>query len=115
MRVGAGGLPGGDDRVLEGGLDELFDFIRVERLDDLGDPRLVLVLLAHDENVGVRALGAFESNGITRRNESGGFGVVTVDRRDVEVAIVDAATLAPWPEPATAYTDVQTSGSGTWR
>jgi pyruvate dehydrogenase E1 component alpha subunit len=30
-------------------------------------------------------------------------------------AAVDAAALAPWPEPAVAYTDVQTSGSGTWR
>ena len=28
---------------------------------------------------------------------------------------VDAAARAPWPEPAAAYTDVQTSGSDRWR
>ena len=35
-------------------------------------------------------------------------------RAEIERA-VDAAARAPWPEPAAAYTDVQTSGSDRWR
>jgi pyruvate dehydrogenase E1 component alpha subunit len=49
-----------------------------------------------------------------------GVAAATIDALDAAAhaeitAAVDAATLAPWPEPAAAYTDVQTSGSGTWR
>ena len=34
------------------------------------------------------------------------------DEVDTALAIADAA---PWPEPATAFTDVQTVGEGQWR
>jgi TPP-dependent pyruvate/acetoin dehydrogenase alpha subunit len=35
-------------------------------------------------------------------------------RREVEQAVA-AADAAPWPEAGAAYTDVQTTGAGTWR
>lgn len=45
--------------------------------------------------------------------------MATLDTIDAEVAAevqaaLDAAEAAPWPDPAAAFTDVQTTGAGVW-
>jgi pyruvate dehydrogenase E1 component alpha subunit len=34
-------------------------------------------------------------------------------KKEVDVAL-KAASAAPWPEASAAYTDIQTTGAGTW-
>ena len=38
----------------------------------------------------------------------------TVAQAEIDVAMAQAEA-APWPEPASAYTDIQTTGEGQWR
>ena len=80
----------GQHRTLELGLDELADFFRVISLDQLGHPRLVLVLRAHGQQVDVRRLGGFQGNRVLGAH-AGGQRKVGVDGRGIEVIALDAS------------------------
>jgi pyruvate dehydrogenase E1 component alpha subunit len=76
---------------------------------------------AYRDQAEVEAARAFDPLLVARRALTGR-GVVaetldvidTVAKAEIDTAMAQAEA-APWPEPASAYTDVQTTGAGQWR